>query len=162
MIIKIWSNHKAYPNLGNFKASLRSSKTRDHSGRPRGPVESSILDIWETERRRICQWSWWCQTDCGDHGAFCTGTNPQYQGHIGPPPISAYWKNKNSHLTKFQVKLHLSMYPKVLKVPFVSTLNLCLNMSDTQKNTKIESDHYGLRKRSETAENTQILFLQIF
>ena len=38
----------------------------------------------------------------------------------------------------------------VSKVPFVGTLNLCLKMPNTEQNTRIQSDHPGLRKRQKT------------
>ena len=42
---------------------------------------------------------------------------------------------------------------KVLKVPLVGTLNLCLKMPQKMQKTRNESDHPRLRKRPKTVKN---------
>ena len=40
----------------------------------------------------------------------------------------------------------------VFKVPFVGTLNLCLEMPDTEQKTRTHSENPGLRNRQKTDE----------
>ena len=48
---------------------------------------------------------------------------------------------------------HYKLKKKSFKVPFVGTLNLCLEMPDTMQKTRHKSDLPGLRKRQKTVKN---------
>ena len=50
----------------------------------------------------------------------------------------------------------------VFKVPFVGTLNLCLQIPDTEQMTRTQFNHLGLRKRQKTGKNTNFWFCANF